>query len=230
MKFYALGTRSRVRGLLDWISFSTLGEKEWRRVGHFFFLFIFLFSFSVPFSFFCFFFFFFAFSRPDLEQQKCAELPSPAHNQIHVWDKNFRLLCNSLVWKKHCFHQDLRRILALRSLLEVGLRSSSSAVKMAYCLGTSDTGVFGWNGETAIIVLIRNWVIIIFFGFCSWQPRKLPLMIFWIFTYDSLEVKAHSVELFYFDKFVSAAIISGTVNVNIRTLYRIFCKRVPAEW
>lgn len=28
MKFFALGTRSRVRGPLDRISFSTLGEKE----------------------------------------------------------------------------------------------------------------------------------------------------------------------------------------------------------
>ena len=171
----------------------------------------------------------FFFQLPPNKRQ-CAELPSPAHNQIHVWDKNFRLLFNSLVWKKHCFHQDLRRILALRSLLEVGLRSSSPAVRMAYCLGTSGTGVFGWNGETAIIALIRNWVIIIFFGFCCWQPRKLPLMIFWIFTYDSLEVKTDGVELFYFDKLVSAAIISETVNVNIRTLWWIFCKRVPAEW
>lgn len=63
MKFFALGSRSRVRGSLDRISFSTLGEKEWGRVDHFlsyfFFLFIFLFSFSDPFFFFLFFVFLF---------------------------------------------------------------------------------------------------------------------------------------------------------------------------
>lgn len=82
-------------------------------------------------------------------------------------------------------------------------------------MGTSGTGVFGWNGEIAITALMRSWVIIIFFSFFCWQPRELPLMIAEIIIDDFLEVKADSIELTYFDKFVSAAIISETVNINI---------------
>lgn len=196
-----------------------------------FYLFFFFSFFCRFFLFFCFFFFLLFFlSWPPTTPATKNNAPSFTAQRTckpkFVWDKNSCSFHNSRWREEYCFHQDLRRLFALRSFLEIGFRLSSLEVRIAYCLGTSGIGVFGWNGETAIIALIRISGIITFFSFFYWQPRELPLMILWKVIYDFLKVKADSVELSYFDKLMD--VTSETVNVNIRALSRIFCKTVPA--
>lgn len=148
-----------------------------------FFLFIYFsfFLFLSVFLFFCFFFFLLFFlswppTAPATKTMRRASQPSALVNQNLYETKNSCSFHNSRWREEHCFHQDLRRLFALRSFLEIGFRLSSPEVRIAYCLGTSGIGVFGWNGETAIIALIRISGIITFFSFFYWQPREPPLV------------------------------------------------------
>ena len=163
-----------------------------------FYLFFF-FSFSVGFSFFLFFLFlvvlsFVASDRPSHKNNAPSFTAQRTCKPKFVWDKNSCSFHNSRWREEYCFHQDLRRLFALRSFLEIGFRLSSPEVRIAYCLGTSGIGVFGWNGETAIIALIRISGIITFFSFFYWQPREPPLVFVGWFAHYALEVEADSVE------------------------------------
>lgn len=146
-----------------------------------FYLFFF-FSFSVGFFFFSVFSFsccsFFRGLRPPQPQKtmRRASQPSALVNQ-NLYETKTRAHFIIVGGERNtAFIRICADYLPCAIFLEIGFRLSSPEVRIAYCLGTSGIGVFGWNGETAIIALIRISGIITFFSFFYWQPREPPLV------------------------------------------------------